>query len=379
MITTKALAVENARRVSFGVRRSAHCGFTLVELLVVIAIIGILVALLLPAIQAAREAARRSQCTNNLRQLCLAALNYESSKKEFPYGRKEGTITKPDGTVGAVSQWGHLALILPYAEESAAYGLIDFTQGSGTGDAKKQKIAMFSCPSDSGEDRMNSTTCAQTDGSWLDVGRTNYHGNGGSDTGQTVALGVPSPPPKEPTDLELQYRENNNGIFVTNRAIKIRQITDGTSHTALYSEARLGDGDNNLVEAPADWFRLGGTGQSASAVYTQCMAVNPSLYKGTNQFSCRGRNWVHGDYTTSRYNHLMPPNGKSCSQSSTGTLNAIPINEDGGATTASSRHSGGVNMACADGSTHFVADSIDILVWQALGSRNGEEVVDYGW
>src|SRR3954451_689431 len=106
-----------------GQYRIARSAFTLVELLVVIAIIGILVALLLPAIQAARESARRSQCTNNLRQLGIAALNYESSKKAFPYGRKRGQVTKADGSTAAlnVAQWGHLAWILPYAEEGAIY------------------------------------------------------------------------------------------------------------------------------------------------------------------------------------------------------------------------------------------------------------------
>src|SRR5690349_8211986 len=109
--------------------------FTLVELLVVIAIIGILVALLLPAIQAAREAARRSQCTNNLRQLGIAALNYESAKKEFPYGRRSGT----DSQGKTVTQWGHIPFVLRYIEEDATYSLIDFSAGTATGTAKLQK------------------------------------------------------------------------------------------------------------------------------------------------------------------------------------------------------------------------------------------------
>jgi prepilin-type N-terminal cleavage/methylation domain-containing protein len=357
-----------------------RAGFTLVELLVVIAIIGILVALLLPAIQAARESARRSQCTNNLRQLGIASLNYESSKKAFPYGRKRGQVTKADGTTAAlnVAQWGHLAWILPYAEEAAVYGKIDFTKApedSVNVEVKKLKIAMFYCPSDYGaEDRMNEgSTCPQGNGQWLDAGRTNYHGNGGSDTGQTRSVGsAPTPPPMEnAADLEAQYKEQNNGIFVTNRAIKIRQISDGTSKTALYSEARLGSGTMAIVETPGDWLKIPGANPSATDVYTACTAItNPSQYTPSGvHFPCRGRNWVHGDYTTSRYNHIMPPNGLSCA---TGTVNADPsINEAGTATTASSRHSSGVNIACCDGSTHFVSDSIDIAVWHALGSRNG--------
>lgn len=364
-------------------------GFTLVELLVVIAIIGILVALLLPAIQAAREAARRTECMNKLRQLGVAASNYESAKKTFPIGRKKGTITtkRSDGTIGPmdVGQWGHLALILPYVEDEASYAQIDFTKGSGFDDGTKTapkyfKFPLFYCPSDTSEDRLNVPTCAQADNQWLDAGRTNYHGNGGSDTGRTVFGFIPSPPPNEPTDLETQWREVNNGIFVTNRSIRLKQITDGASHTALYSEALRGDADNNRAEVPGDWFRISGQEQDVQTVYDKCTGIaNFSALINSNQFSCRGRNWVHGDYTTSRYNHVLPPNAQGCSQASGGTLNAIPVNEDGGATTASSRHNGGVNVTFCDGGVHFVQDDIDILVWRALGSRNGDEVVSHSF
>src|SRR5262249_38071215 len=153
---------------------AARPAFTLVELLVVIAIIGILVALLLPAIQAAREAARRSQCTNQLRQLCIATMNYESSKKEFPMGRRKGF--NPDGT--AVPQWGHLALILPYSEEDATYKLIKFTDDTAKSPARLQQPVFFVCPSDF-EDRQNNDTCSNA-GVWLNSGRTSYRGNGGS-------------------------------------------------------------------------------------------------------------------------------------------------------------------------------------------------------
>src|SRR5262245_61255973 len=107
-------------------KRRGRYAFTLVELLVVIAIIGILVALLLPASQATREAARRSQCTNNLRQLAIAALNYESSRKEFPKGRRNGK----DLNGNTITQWGHIPFVLKYIEEDATYSLIDFAAGT---------------------------------------------------------------------------------------------------------------------------------------------------------------------------------------------------------------------------------------------------------
>jgi prepilin-type N-terminal cleavage/methylation domain-containing protein len=350
------------------IRRVGRPAFTLVELLVVIAIIGILVALLLPAIQAAREAARRSQCINNLRQLGIAALNFESSKKEFPVGRYAGF----DSNGNTIPQWGHLSRILQYTEDEAIFRLIDFrptppappNSGPGQSAAKFQKPTIFICPSE-GADRMDDVVCSQADERWLGVGRTSYHGNGGSKSGRAFTIQSIAP--------AVEYREDNDGIFVTSVAIKIKQVTDGTSHTALYAERCWGDANNASVETPSDWFRISGTNQDANTIYTKCAAVTPAT--GASQWSCSGRNWVHGDYATSRYNHIMPPNAFACSQSTAGNLNAIPINEDGGAHTASSRHRGGVNMVCADGSTHFVADGIDRLVWNAVGSRNGAEVV----
>jgi prepilin-type N-terminal cleavage/methylation domain-containing protein len=339
-------------------------GFTLVELLVVIAIIGVLVALLLPAVQAAREAARRSQCMNNIRQLAVAALNHESAKEEFPLGRGVGfrQEVQSDGSIKSVTieQWSHLAHILPYAEQTSVHDVVDFNINSASSPAKLIQIGFFLCPSDFAEDRMNVPTCHA--GGWENAGRTNYHGNGGSDTGQSKTVGG-------------VVVEQNNGVFVSNLAVAMKHITDGASNTALYSESIRGDGNNDAVEYPGDWFRIPGTNQTAEVVYTRCSGLNPPTGTGGSQWSCRGRNWVHGDYATTRYNHVMPPNGISCSQSSMGNINAIPINEDGGATTASSLHSGGVNVACADGSTHFVADSVDRLVWSALGSRDGDETI----
>jgi len=339
--------------------------FTLVELLVVIAIIGVLVALLLPAIQAAREAARRSTCTNNMRQLGIAALNYESSKKAFPYGRQ--TDTDPKDTTKFLFPWGHLAYILPYIEGNTIHQMINYKQQPFLSPAKFQKVEFFLCPSDL-EDRINHDICTDTTASppkWQDAGRTSYRGNGGSDTGvYPIQMG--------------ERLERNNGIYVANVAIRISQVTDGTSNTAMYAERVRGDGDRDSVETASDWLRVGGaTTEPALDLYNSCSGIaNPSLMTGpANQFCCAGRNWVHGDYSTSRYTHVMPPNSRSCSHSTGGNLTAIPVNEAGNATTASSRHSGGVNLAMADASTHYISDSVDPLVWSALGSRDGDETV----
>ncbi|WP_428303925.1 DUF1559 domain-containing protein [Lacipirellula sp.] len=338
-------------------------GFTLVELLVVIAIIGVLVALLLPAVQAAREAARRSQCINNLKQCALAALNYEAAKKEFPIGRRSGQ----NADTSTITQWGHLAHILPYVEANTTHRQIDFKGAPKDSPIKFVSFPFFLCPSDP-EDRVNNETCtAGTD--WLNVGRTGVRGNGGSDTGVTPIPGMVPAPGRPPL-------ERNNGMFVTNAAIRIKEVTDGMSHTALYSERVRGDGDTSVVEDSSDWLRMSGAAEdTADQSYTSCTSIaSPSVLTGANQFCCGGRNWLHGDYSTSRYNHLMPPNSRSCTHGS-GGLTAVPVNEQGTATTASSNHNGGVNLSMADGSTRFVADGVDPIVWRAAGSRDGEETV----
>jgi prepilin-type processing-associated H-X9-DG protein len=138
-----------------------------------------------------------------------------------------------------------------------------------------------------------------------------------------------------------------------------------------------GDADRNALDLASDWLLMSGdSDDTAEEAYQACTAiVNPSALVGqSGQFCCGGRNWMHGDYATSRYNHVMPPNSRSCTHGS-GGLTAISVNELGMATTASSRHSGGANTAMGDGSVHFVRSEIDRLVWSALGSRNGDEAV----
>jgi prepilin-type processing-associated H-X9-DG protein len=112
-------------------------------------------------------------------------------------------------------------------------------------------------------------------------------------------------------------------------------------------------------------------------VYTACLAVNPyTMNTKQSQFSKSGRNWVRGNYVTTRYNHIMPPNERSCSRKDGGASLGVSVNDNGGATTASSRHSGGVNLARVDGSIQFVADNIHLDAWRALGSRDGGESSD---
>lgn len=325
-----------------------RAAFTLVELLVVIAIIGILVALLLPAVQAAREAARRTQCINNLKQLSLAALEFHDANSSFPMGRQQPY------------PFSQHAQLLPFLEQASALAQIDFTIETGSNLARFTQISAFLCPSDPDERMTNPNTSAdQYDASRGAWGRNNYRANAGSDVGITTNNGT------------VNAKEQNNGIFLTNTLVSIPLVVDGTSHTALFSEKIRGDGDDTSVEVISDYFQIADdtTTNTVTKVYQKCVALNPATMAGANkQTSFAGRDWINGNYMTTRYTHIMPPNSWSCSRGNS-------PNNEGGATTASSRHNGGVSLALADGSVRFVANTIDPVTWQSIGSRSGAEVV----
>jgi len=191
-------------------RRDVTRAFTLIELLVVIAIIAVLIALLLPAVQNVREAARRIQCTNNLKQLGLAAHNYHSAFDTFP------TATFTNAPTG--NTWGQHARLLAYIEQGSLSNSINFSFGIIAPESSttlQTTIASFLCPSDF--DRMTSSS------NFNDVfgyARNNYRANGGNDTGA----------------LNLKTNvEKNNGVFVAYQAVNVARIRDGTSNTALFA------------------------------------------------------------------------------------------------------------------------------------------------
>jgi prepilin-type N-terminal cleavage/methylation domain-containing protein/prepilin-type processing-associated H-X9-DG protein len=191
-------------------------GFTLVELLVVITIIGILIALLLPAVQAAREAARRSQCSNNLKQLGLALLNYHTARNVFPYGR------------GA--NWGWSAFILPYIEQGSLDGSIDYDYGyyrtdASTGTKNNQMmrtlLPAYQCPSAEPNQLANCCSALTTAyGNGYHAAETNY---------AAVATHLLNP-------YEITYAAYDSGVMYYNSAVRIDDIKDGSSNTLLVGE-----------------------------------------------------------------------------------------------------------------------------------------------
>lgn len=355
LVSSGALRISEARRSG----HRAGAGFTLVELLVVIAIIGILVALLLPAVQAARGAARRFQCSNSLKQWGLAAHNYHQVYKTLPPGRL-------DPAFGGY-RWSLHAALLPFIEQDTIYTKLDYTKAPDNPvnwPVVSAKFPVLRCPQD--EDRMIDPNDPENQYGW---GKTNYRGNGGNDTGWILSG----------TQVNLAAgAEKNNGLFLTNKVVKLDEISDGTSNTALMAEGVLGDADRTRLSIPGDFFQVPISSDPPNRLefYNACKELVPTA--ATPQFSYAGRNWVIGNYATDRYNHLLTPNSKSCVVAGAGGIVAR-INYKGTAATASSKHPNGINLGLADGSVRYVNDTIDIVTWWAIGSRNGEERITDEW
>lgn len=255
-------------------------GFTLVELLVVIAIIGILVGLLLPAVQSAREAARRMQCSNNLKQFGLAMLNYESANRRLPAGRSPSGLS------------AHAAL-LPYMEQTAVGNQVDFNvvwDHINNTVARGASIPIFNCPSDPV--------------STLPIGwaGTNYRSNQGSGilNGLTPTLS---------SDPNFGY-PNPNGSFIPLTFLKLGDITDGTSNTAAFSEHSKGD-FSNAISSPTDTFWPQTNPTTPDEAIRDCRAINP-LNLSFQRNSNVGAPWIQAGHSTSAYFHVAPPQSRSC-------------------------------------------------------------------
>jgi prepilin-type processing-associated H-X9-DG protein len=309
--------------------------------LVVIAIIGILVALLLPAIQAAREASRRSNCLSNLRQFGLAMHNFESTYKHFPQG---------DITQGTSSGLSVHARLLAYMEETDLRDLVDTTVGydnAKNDQARMTPVALFLCPSDTRE-QLVADINVRTTGAL-----TNYHVSQGSGILWSVW------PATAPNDTQPQP----NGVMIRNFKISPAEVTDGLSHTAAFAERRLGDGSNYISTENGDSYLPGMYPADADEALRDCNAMNAAdLSK--QSLSDIGMPWIRAYHSTTMYFHGNTPNGRSC---------MFPPGRI--MTTASSLHPGGVNLLLCDGSSRFVSGDVALSTWRALGSRNGGDVI----
>ena len=320
-------------------------GFTLVEVLVVIAVIAILIGLLLPAVQSAREASRRAGCENNLKQLGLALANYEATVGAYPFGVGGGG---PPGNV--VNRWSLQSQLLLYLEQTALYNTINFAgspwlnPGAALGvenqTALSTRLAGFLCPSDT--DRISDP---------FNTAHNSYRGCAG-----TLPYNLKDDSPDQ--------SGRNNGAFWFQSAVRTSNMIDGLSNTAIFSERCMGD-----VTSPDPLSNYYIADDSLEACLESLENSTPYL---SDPYAGSGARWADGNAIYTRYHHLFSPGKPSCLLGGTWDFDS-PV-----AVTANSRHPGGVNLMTADGSARFVKQTVDIKVWNALGTIAGGESIDAG-
>jgi len=322
---------------------SRRRAFTLVELLVVITIIGTLIALLLPAIQAARESARRASCANNLRQIGLAANAYLAEQQSFPPATESHAWAAAPSTPWSFFRWSALAKLTPYLEDKSVYKMLDlsvplynanFNVTPQNAQAVATFIPTFLCPSD--RPIVVSKQFAPT----------NYAvcAGSGNDGGSPITA---------------------NGIFFVNSHTRPEQITNGLSHTALAAESTLGNasGSGSAGDPNVDY---------KFTLITPLSDANCASSALWNVSDGRGFAWASGEFRCALYDHYYLPNQAIPDCLGASLIGGIEAQYTAyGWRTARSRHSGGVNLLLADGSTAFIGNEIDPAVWQGMSTRNG--------
>ncbi len=354
-------------------------GFTLIELLVVIAIIAVLIALLLPAVQAAREAARRTQCVNNMKQLGLAIHNYHNVNNVFPMGCSSAVYTLPT-TYNVKQNMSAHAAMLPFIEQTTIYNAINFNWGcedasnavcykvNSTG--TNAQINAFVCPSDPNAGKPDHNNTSNTNNYYACVGTSMYWSQIGTNA-PYANLNV------------ANINAQSTGLFTLQASYGIEACTDGTSNTIAFAEAAVGNqglrigqklsGLQNVTALQPYESMDASANQGANALAAVQVCQNAfSTKSGGSVDVQRGENWAHGALAMTLFNTIATPNAFNdsfthCARIGSGARSDLS-NSD-------SYHPGGVNVTLGDGSVRFIKDSVNRIVWYALGTKGNGEVI----
>lgn len=333
-------------------RARIRAAFTVNELLVVIAVVGLLVSLIMPAVQSSRDRARSAHCAHNLHQIGIACQNFESTYQRFPPTDLLHNLDRiqagewPSPNIHPVS--AQYAL-LPFLDQGDLYRQFDFNgdrwvMGTDPPTTSKNqslllsvRISVFSCVSDQ-----------------VAAGDTSYLiSDGTSAGGYTTDLTTPS-----------------NTVFLgfgSNSGTSAAQIVDGLSNTAAFAERLVGDKDPSRFTPARDWPYVGGVNLPMRPDDFVALCSRPMLRNQPHVSFCSSP-WLFGGLGSTTYNHMLPPNSRipDCSYH-------VPYGV--GAYSARSLHPGGVFVLMADGGGRFISEQIDLIVWRALGTINGSESV----
>jgi prepilin-type N-terminal cleavage/methylation domain-containing protein len=332
-------------------RKTHHTGFTLIELFVVIAIIAILISLLLPAVQQAREAARQIQCKNNLKQIALAVHNYIDVATVLP---PSACINPAITATGNNGSWGVHGRILPFLDQGSLYNSVDLTEAWDFQAAiDGLKVSGYSCPSDprsdeardpgSGKVTLYPTTYGFNFGTWFVFDPTT--GRGG------------------------------DGAFYPNARLSMAAFTDGTSNTFMVAE----------VKAWTPYRRNAGPGTVAlpdTVEEAETAIASGSQFKKTGHTEWPDGRVHHHGFTTA----MAPNTATSCSDGTTTYpecdynswqegKNGLTGSPSYAIITSRSHHEGIVLASLVDGSVRSISESIDRSIWRAQGTRGGREII----
>lgn len=301
-------------------RLTARSGFTLVEILVTCAIISLLCLLILPAVQRAREASRKIQCLNNLRNLGVALNQHASTSGAYPAG------------YGSPLGDSYLVKLLPYIDQKALYDAFNLELPPGrqilsneNGTALFKPVNLLMCPSDAHRTDPLATYSA------------NYAANAG------------------------HHAISGSGAFI-GRSLSPDEITDGLSGTVALSEWVVGAGNGARKTRLGTTYRLPNNIGDFAQFHKSCGMLDPRIAMPGDP-GYKGQFWISGGFGTTQYNHLLVPNTPSC------------FNVYFTGFSAGSYHGAGCNALRMDGRASFVKESIDTRVWSSLGTRSGGEVV----